>query len=401
MAAITAAVGAVAIGVGGAMKAKSAKSAAKKAANASKFNPFNIQGAGGNVTFDGQNITQELSAGQQSFADFFGQRAAELQADPANQRFLDFANQLGNEGIPQAFAGANAASQFVPGQAFQEFGNFAGTNAAFGQAGGMNALAAANQFGQAQTGINEGVAQGLIGQGFGALGQTDFGQVSADMIARQRAFARPGEERAVNAKFQNLFNRGALSSTGGERQIGELALSQELADIQRVNQGEQFGNLLAQQNRQFGLSAIQGGLGARQQDVASNLGRAGLFAGVGQNLLGFGQQAAQQGLQSQIGFSDLINSRAQQRLSNATSLFGFGQQADQQNLNQILQMFGGQQALDQSLREQTALAGNISSQAAQANARRGQFLNQTGTSPLGSFIGGVGQGLVSGFGGMG
>jgi len=398
MAAITAGIGAAAMGIGGAMSASAQSKAAKKAAKMAKFNPFNISGPGGNVSFNGDNINTQFGANQQSFVDIFQQQAQQLAAGGSNAGFNQFANNVGNFQIPGLFQGAQQASMMTPDQAFSDFGNFSQQNAMFGQQGGMAAMAAANQFGQAQTGMNEGVAQGLMGQGFGALANGNFDQQANEQIARQRAFARPGEERAVNSKFQNLFNRGALSSTGGERQLGELALSQEMADIGRVDAGTQFGNMLAQQNRQFGMAAIQGGLGARQQDSQFNLGRAQLFANQGMNLMNFGGQQAQAGLNSQIGFSDMINARAQQRLGNANQQFGFGQQGQQQNINQLMQMFGGQMGLDQGLRDQTAMAVNASSARSGANANAASHMAQSGASPLGSFLGGIGTGMVSGFG---
>ena len=398
MAAITAVVGAVAMGVGGAMKAKSEASAAKKAAARAKFKPFDLSGPGGSVSFDGQDISATFDPTQQQFQDIFSQNAANIAGGNAgSQGFVNFGNQVGSN-VGQQFQGAQNASFNTPDQAFQQFGNFSAQNAQFGQGAGMSALAAANQFGQAQTGQNEGAAQGLFGQGFNALNNSNFDDNVSAMIDRQRAFARPGEDRAVNSKFQNLFNRGALSSTGGERQLGELALSQELADIQRVNSGEQFGQQLTQQNRQFGLSAIQQGFGARQQDSQFNLGRANLFAQQGQQLMNFGGQQAQAGLNSAVGQSQLGNERAQQRLSNANTQFGFGQNADQQNINQLLQMFGGTSQLNSDIRNQTALAGNISAQAAAANSKSAQFLANSGQSVGGSFLSGLGQGLVSGFG---
>lgn len=389
------------MGLGGAMSASAQSSAAKKAAKMAAFNPFNISGPGGNVQFNGQTINTSLGANQQNYADIFQNQAQGFASGGQSAGFQQFANNVGNFQLPGLFQGAQNASMMTPDQAFNQFGQFSQQNAQFGQQGGMNAMAAANQFGQAQTGINEGMAQGLFGQGMAALGNTNFDQQAAQQIARQRAFARPGEERAVNSKFQNLFNRGALSSTGGERQLGELALSQEMADIGRVDAGTQFGNMLAQQNRQFGLSAMQQGFGARAQDVQSNLGRAQMFAGAGQNLLNFGGQQAQAGLGSQINFSDMINSRAQQRLSAANQQFGFGQQASQQNINQLMQMFGGQMGLDQGLREQAALAVNASSAGSAAGANQAQIMAGTGGSPLGSFLGGAGGGLVSAFGGQG
>ncbi len=401
MAAVTAAVAVGASAVGGAMKARAQSKAAKRAAKMAQFNPYDITGAGGRVTFgpDGQAQVRD-DAQMAMFREMFGTQAANLLGGNAfGQGVTNFANVAGNELMPGLFSGALDASFATPDQAFQQFGDYAATNALFGQAGGMSALAQAQDFGTRETGINEQYAQQLFGFGQEALGQTDFRDVSEAQIARQRQLARPMEERAVNSKFQNLLNRGVLSQTGGQRQVGELALAQEQADIMRVGAGEQFANMLAQQNRQFGLSAMGAGFGAREQDRLSNLQRANLFAGVGQNLLGFGQGAAQQGLASQVQFSDMINSRGQQRLANISQLLGFGQGMQQQNINAALGLFGGIRGMNADLRNLIALGGNLGGQQSAAGAQAGQFLMQGANSTGGAFLSGVGSGLMGALGG--
>lgn len=398
MAAVTAAV--VAVGAGAAMNAKAKKDASKQAARSSKWRGFGLSGGGGEITFgeDGQMISQQ-DASSQAFGDFFGSQFQNIAGGGGfGQGGIDFANQQGSQSLGQTFGGAMDASFATPDQAFQQFGQFSAQNAAFGQSAGMNALASANDFGNRQFGKNEGIAQNLFGFGQNALANGNFDQQAAEQIARQRAFARPGEDRAVNSKFQSLFNKGALSSTGGARQLGELGLSQELADIQRVEAGTQFGNQLAQQNRQFGLQAMGQGLGARAQDSQFNLGRANLFSQTGQNLMGFGQNAAQQGLNSQIGLSEMLNSRGQQRFQNSQQLLGFGQQLDQGNMAQIMQMFGGNMALNQNMQNLMALSGNLSSQRSAANAKSGQIAMSGAGSPFGSFLEGAGSAYLGGQG---
>ena len=393
MAAVTAA---VAVGVGSAMNAKAKGDAAQKAWKSSKWSNFGVEGAGGSITFgpDGQMQFTDDARGLATRNQFGAGIDAFFGGQAQGQGAVDSAFGMGEQALPGAFGGAMQASQFTPGGAVDAFTNFSAQNAQFGQGAGMNALATANNFGQAQTGINEGVAQSLFGAGQQALNNTDFSQVSQDQIARQRAFARPGEDRAVNSKFQNLFNRGALSQTGGQRQLGELALSQEMADIQRVNSGEQFANQLMQQNRAFGLSAMQGGLGARQQDASFNLGRAQMFGQQGQNLLNFGGQQAQAGLGAQFDFSNMINSRGQQRLANTQGLLGFGQQMNQGNFQQMMQLFGGIGALNQQGQNMQALSGNLSSQRSAANSKAGAQLVAGAGSPFGSFLEGFGGGMA-------
>ena len=401
MAGVTAALigGAALSGVGGAMSSRAQSRAARDAAAGAQFNPFDVRGAGGNAIFgsDG-SVTMTGDARSQLFQQLFTSGAQDIFGGGGfGQSAIDFAGGLGASALPLSFAGAmqdsDVGSALAAGNLFSNFSN---QNAAFGQAAGLQNLNLANMFGTQQTGANEGVAQGLFGQGFNALGNTDFSSLAADQIAQQRAFARPGEERAVNAKFQNLFNRGMLSSTAGDRQIGELALSQEMADIQRVNSAQQFANQLMAQNQQFGLSSIGAGLGARAQDQQFNLGAANLFGGIGQNMMNFGQQSAGQGFNTQLGLNELTNTRGQQRLANVQSLLGFGSTLGTSNLNQALAMFGGSQSINADLRQLAALGGNLGTAQANAGANAGQFIMQGASSPFGGFLGGLGGGLMSG-----
>jgi hypothetical protein len=267
------------------MSSQSEKDAMQEAAAAAAFNPYNVRGGGGSATFDPMG-TIRMGDDEQSamFRNLFAQQGQNLlQGGGFGEGAINFANTQGSQMMPGMFQGAlNASSLGNLGQNVDAFSQYANQNAMLGQQMGMGQMGLANQFAQRQTGINEGAAQGLFGQGFSALGNTNQDQLTSQFIDRQRAFARPGEERAVNSKFQNLYNRGILSSSGGERQIGDLAQAQEMADIQRVNAGEQFGNMVSQQNRQFGLGAIGAGFGARAQDQRFNQNAAQLFGNMGQ-----------------------------------------------------------------------------------------------------------------------
>jgi len=392
------ALGAAAMGVGGAMSAAAEQKAAAEAAGMSQFDGFNVQGAGGSVQFGPNNqVGVTADAQTRMFQQGFGDLFSQIQSGQAgNQGFINMANQIGNNMggfFDQAGQAGNPNSAV---NAANQFGLFSAQNAQFGQMAGQNALNTANMFGQAQGGRNEGLAMGAFGRANDAFGNSNFDTNVADMIARQRAFARPGEERAVNDKFQNLFSRGALSSTGGERQLGELALSQELADIQRVELGTQFGNQLTQQNRMFGMQNLQQGQGFRAQDDAFNAQRAQMFGGFGQNLLGFGQNAGQQGMGAMFAGNNLVNSRGQQRLQNAQGIFGFGQQAQNQNFQQQLGMFGANSQINSDMRNLIALGGNLGQMQASAGANAGNFLMDGAGSPFGSFMSGAGEGLLGG-----
>ena len=407
MAAMTAlAIGAGLSGVGGAMSARAQKKAAAAAAGLSQFNPWGITGAGGSVTVDDASGQMNVADDQQTamFRNLFGGQAQNLlNGGGFGAGAQQYADVAGTQGLMNAFNSQNMWSD--PSSAIGAgnlFSQFSAGNALYGQQAGMNAMSQANRFGNSQTGINEGNAQALFGFGQDALNNTDFNQLTSNFIDRQRAFARPGEERAVNSKFGNLFNRGVLSSTGGERQVGELALTQEMADIQRVNAGEQFGNMVQQQNRNFGLNAMGAGLQARGMDQQYNMGMANMFGNMGMNLMNFGQQSGQAGFNTQLGLNQLVNSRGQQRLQNAQGLLGFGGQLSNNNLNQAMALFGGIRGMNADQRALMSLSGNLGSEGAAAGARAGNFMMQGAGSPLGSFLGGLGGGMMQyGMGGLG
>ena len=336
-------VGGVVSAVGGFMSARNQKKAAQAAAAGAQFNPWNISGPGGGVNFSNGTARATDSAENAMMRGGF--------SDVANMGFQNalmgpgqVMSAMGAGAMPGAFQGAMDASQFIPSQAFGQFGNLAG-----GQAGALNAF------------------------GMNALQNSDFSALAQDQLSRMRAQARPGEERAVNAKFQNLFNRGALSATSGERQIGELALSQEMADIQRSMNADQFANVLQQQNRNFGLGAMGQALGAGQA-----------------------------GLQSQIGFADMTNQRAQQRMQNAFQMFGMGQDTTNNAINQAMTANQGIQGINATNRANIALGANMGAAGASAGAQAGQLAMQGAHSPMGSFLGAFGGAIPNfNFGGFG
>lgn len=339
------AIGAVVSGVGGLISSRKQKKAAQQAAQMAQFNPFNVMGGLGSATFNGDSLQLRDSGMGSDFRNLFGGMGQGLLANSMLGQGAQLQNFAGGM-MPGLFGGAMDASMQLPTDAVNNFSNFANQQQNF-----------------------------LGGMGQQALQNTDFSSLAADQLSRMRAQARPQEDRAVNSKFQNLFNRGQLGTTGGAQQLGELALAQEQADISRSLNADQFANMLGQQNRQFGMGA---------------LGAAGQFG--------------RQGMAAQMGLSDVVNSRAQQRMANAASLFGLGGQARQQDFGMGMQSFGGIMGLDNNLRQMGALGGNLGSAGASAGANAGNILmnNGGGGSPLGSFLGSLGGSIGSGgFSGFG
>lgn len=377
--------------LGGLMGNDAQADAARQAAEMARFRPYNVSGAGGEATFDGQNLSLRGDATTQDLQGLLSGRALDqLAGGGFGSGAIGFANDVGSNMLPGLFGGALEASQMIPTGAFNQFANQANQNAQFGFGAGQNFLGQAAAFGSSQRGINDQLAQGLFGRA-GSLFDQDFSNIRDEQLSIARNLARPAEDRAVNSKFQNLFNRGALSQTGGERQIGELALAQEQADYGRQLGSSQFANQLLQQNRQFGQGLLGSGLQARGLDQSFNLGAGGLMGNLGANLLNFGGQQAGAGLNALTNLSNLQNSRGQQRLQNATSLLGFGGNLNQSNLNQSLGLLSGYRGLNADLRQLGALGGNLGQAGSNAGANAGQLLaNGTGGSPVGSALSGLG-----------
>lgn len=388
--------------IGGMSSAGANKRALEEAAKQAQFRPLALGAEGfGQMSLTRNNAGRvSMSDQQQLFSNLFQQNALNrMTGGGFGQGAMDFANLLG-QNLPQMWNQADIAAD--PSSALAAgnmFGNFAGQNALFGQQQGMNMLGLAQQFGMNPAGANEGIAQQANQFGLAALNNTDFSQLANDQVARMRTLARPAEEQAVNAKFQNLFNRGTLSATSGQRGLGELAQAQEMADIQRINTADTFAQGLKQMNQNFGMGMLGTGLQARAQDANFNAQMASTFGNLGQGMMGFGQQAGGQQFNTALGLNELINTRGQQRVQNALGLMGFGNTLDQSNLNATLGMFGGIRGIGMDLRDLMGMSITGGDARAQAGARQAGFTAQTGFSPLGSFLGGLGSGIMGSFGG--
>ena len=378
--------------IGGGLNASKKKKALQEAAEMSKFKGFDISGAGGNLTFGDNSVSVSPDAQSAGFQDAFASAFSDIMSGGGyGGQAINLAQNMGTSALPWTFAGAMQASDPTSALMAGNIHNaFSQGNALFGQAAGMNNLAMMQDFANRQGGFNEGMNQNMFNLGLDAMVNADYSGLRDDFLTRQRAYARPGEERAVDSKLTNLFSRGTLQQTGGDRKIGELALQQELADIQRVNSAEQLAMQQQAADRGFGLSAVSQGYGGRGMDMANNAQMANLFGNTGLGLMQFGQGASQSGFNTMLGLNELVNTRGQQRLLNTQNLLGFGAGLQNQNMNQAMGFFGGYQNVNDALRNLIALGGNLGSEQALAGARAGSFAAQRGFSPFGTFLEGFG-----------
>jgi hypothetical protein len=374
MAAITAAVvgGAVAAGVGSSISAKSNEKIAARASAAAAFNPFAINtgnvSAGQSVDAEGNKIegsfTSELTAPLESAQDqlnagvlggTIGGPGQGLDRGFQSDRF-DLGTRAagaGAQGLVGGIEGQNRLLQDQQGQLGQATQQFQG------------AADFATQTAAGTAGTAARLGEGFLGQNFG-----DVRQQELDLLRQQ---ARPGEDRAVNAKFQNLFSRGQLGSTGGANQIEALASAQENADVNRQLAATQTAQGLRSQN----LAAGQGLLGLGQQG-------AGLVGNLASQRLG----GATQGLGAQA-------SAGQQRLANTQSLFGFGQDLRGLGLQESKENLGISTALSGEERANLNLSGTFGGAAATAGGNQASaLLAGASGSPVGSALGAIGTGLI-------
>jgi hypothetical protein len=369
---VAAGIGAVGAIGGSIIQSKAADKAAKRAAAAAEFNPWNIS-------------TGNVSAGMQT--DKFG--------NPIDGKFQGTLTQplasaqaaanVGVEGGLLAGPGQGAIDRQFQGDRFEQGTLLAGQGLnQFGQQATAQDQLLAGQQGQLGQGLADfqqqnQQAQGLVGgtsqfaaqRGQEMLGQ-NFGDVRASELDLLRRQARPGEDRAVNAKFQNLFSRGQLGTTGGANQIGALASAQENADINRQLAATQTAQGLQSMNQATGQGLL--GLGQQGGALQGNL--------ASQNLGAIGSTVGQQGT---IG---------QTRMGNLQGMFGFGQDVRGLGLEESKQNLGISTALESENRAAINLGGTFGGAEATAGGNVANALLSNSGSPVGGAISSFGQSLL-------
>lgn len=315
--------------VGSKKQADAQKKATQAATQAAQYNPYDVNGPFGNVSFDptNQSVSSSMSPEMQQFRSLFGDQALQyLNGNSPTSGFQNYANQVGGGQLPQLFGQAIDTAGNIPISAYNQYQNTMGN---LGQQ-----------------------AQGLF----------DLSGLTNSRLEMLRQQAAPYEQRQMDMVANSAFARGQLGGPGGR-----LALSN-------------FGDSLARAD--LGRQMAAQDLGVQAQ-------------GVGGNLIGLQGNLAQGMFGNAITMSNLANTRAQQRLQNATGLFGFGQELSQQDYNQGQGYFGNMQGMDEQMRQWIALGGNIGGQQSQAGANQGQFMMQNSGSPGGAFLSTLGTGLFN------
>lgn len=396
-----AALGGVASIAGGMLSGNAQKDAAERAAAAAQFNPYNVTGPGGSAIFNGDSVNISMDPNSEAMRNsLMGLGTGGLAGiDP---RLLQSITQSGMgaqiAGAPmvmdqtQGFLNQSAAGDQALQGLFSQYGDQLNPIAAQGM--GMGALGQQAMMGAFGPGRADDIANFAAQQGAGLLGQ-NFGDVQASELARMRAQAQPGNERAVDSALTGLFTSGRLGMTGGANMAGRLAEAQNQQDLGFQGASTATAQNLLNSARASGTNLLGMGQQGLLSGQANNAGFASALGGLGQAGMGMASNAYGNLFNAGTGLQDALASRAMQRVGAAQNLFGFGQNVTNNTFNQAQQGLNATLAQDQAARQMAALGGNLGSSAASAGANQANYINQTGTSPLGAGLMGLGGGMLN------
>lgn len=346
-----------------------------------RFRPGSYSGPTGSSSIDrdGDVRTYESafnSGARGAFQDYFNQFAA----DPTNS--YQFGTNLLNQGqgmFGDVFGGAmNAGYDFSNAQTMDYLNQMGGLSDTFGTVG--------------QAGINAafdapsamGLANAAGGFGMGLMGQTDLNALASQYTDQLNTLAGPAEATAANQKFQGLFNRGMLGTSGGAQQIGQLQQAQQSAAAERGLMGMNFADQVRNANLQNAQGFMGLGLQGIGQDQAHSQFLGQLGAGMYQAMPGiYGQM-----LGAGVGMDERNVNRAQERLASLEGMFGFARQQQEGPVASMSRTLAGMAPLDAN-----ALA--LGQQAIDAARVRSGNQGAGGGSALGAGLQGLGSGLFS------
>lgn len=344
---------AIAGGLASAYGAKKQSDAQKRAASAAAFNPYNINSPLGNVNFHGNTASFNANPQMTALNSLLGQNATGLLGGQGgySPQYQQFAQMLGGQAMPGLFSGAMDASQNLP------YGNFMQNQNVLGQLGG-----------QAQGALG-GLLQG--GQSLLGGGNLDLNQLINSRLGLLREQAAPFESRAFDSLQNRLFSQGQLGGSGGGLQMESFARGLGQADLARQLEAQNLGLQVQDQNANIGLGMMN----------------------QAQGMFGLAGDLSNMRFNNAMSMSDVVNSRAQQRLSNAQTLFGFGSELQNRDYAQGIQALQGQGLLNNQFMDMIALGGNIGNARSNAGANQGQFLQ---SNPWGSLLGNMGNSMLLG-----
>lgn len=381
------------IGIAGSLlSSRSKNKALKKAAKAAAFNPWNVSGPGGSSTFNPKTRTASFSLdpASQGLMDMFGGAAGAY--GQYSRDMLPFTQSMAGL-MPGLFSDAQSASQVDPAM-IQNLRNVLNPEIARqqGAAGGLFDVAQ-NYLGGSGPGMDQ--AGQMFDLGMGMFGR-NYQDVAADRTGALRQLAAPYEERAKNDMFSSLFKMGQLGGPGGERMFQSFGQGLGEADLRRVVEGQNLAEGIYGRDLQAGMGLTSTGMEGMFRGAGMGLDAAGMGLGASVNAGNMGNMLyGGEGL-----FSDLVNQRAGQRMTNAQGMFGFGLDAQSAELQNALASLQGYTGLVNQGRGSLEMGMNLGQAGAAAGANQAQYLAQR-QSPLGGILQGVGMGMMGGMGGGG
>jgi hypothetical protein len=209
----------------------------------------------------------------------------------------------------------------------------------------------------------------------GMLSNFNPNQAAANYTDLLRQQAMPGEQQATQSALSGLFASGRLGTTGGAQQMGQLQQAQQQADIQRQIAGQQYG-LQSQIQAQQGYDQAR----ANQQGLMMN------------NML-----TNQQGQMNQFGLDQGLFQRnldlytnsqtaTQDRFNRALQLFGGENALNQQNLANFQGLLGSQQSQQQGLMDLARIGASVGQAQTTANANAAMMRNQGNQDLIAGFM---------------
>jgi hypothetical protein len=363
--------------VGSLLQSSAQKRAANAAADAAAFRPYNVSSGYGSVQVGpNQSVSASLNPQAQLLQGLLGGNAANyFGGNTSSSGFQNFASGIGNGTLPGLFNDYLGASSQLPIGDYlsnqSALAGLAGQAGAYGDFMGLNAL---SNFGGASAALN-GIPLDVSG-------------LMSDRLNLLRQQAAPQEAQQLAGTRDTLFGQGRLG-------MGDNTIGGANPEMQALY------NSFAQADLGRQLNAQNLGLQAQQQQANIGLGMASQYGNLGssqmgmlQNLLGMAGNFGQQAYGNALGFNDLTNTRAQQRMSAAQGLFGFGQSLGQQDLNMGLSSLQGAQSFDQILGNLLNQSSTFGGRGASAGANQAQAIMSNSGSPVGAALTGLGSGLL-------
>ena len=199
------------------------------------------------------------------------------------------------------------------------------------------------------------------------------------------------QNRGIGAGLMQGGLGGLQAGAGLQGQLGQgwMGLGGNLLGNQMGAYG-QMGNFLGAQQGIVGQQGdFLGAQGGMLGQMGNMYGQAGNMYTGAANLLNQQAQFGTQGYGADMAAQDIVNQRAQQRISNAMSLFGFGSDLNSQALQQGASLQAAQGQMFGNL-QNTAALGHTAGQGAM-----GQMPSVSTSNAIGGVLQGLGGAMMS------